>query len=86
MDGVSARRGTLVDTMQGRVGDEMGESTSRVRRLATRIEVAAYLQVSVKTLYAWRYEGKVLARIELAAISGSWDDVEAWLASAAASG
>jgi hypothetical protein len=55
--------------MQGPVEDEAGRSTSRVRRLATPIEVAAYLQVPVKTLYAWRYEGKVLARIELAAIS-----------------
>lgn len=67
---MSARRGTLVDKMQGCVGDEAGRSTSRVRaRLATPIEVAAYLQVPVKTLYAWRYEGKGLARIVLAAIS-----------------
>ncbi len=51
-----------------RVGDDAGRSRSRVRRLAT-IEVAAYLQVPVKTLYAWRYEGKVLARIELVAIA-----------------
>jgi hypothetical protein len=28
---------------------------STLRRLATPIEVAAYLQVPVKTLYAWRY-------------------------------
>jgi hypothetical protein len=55
--------------MQARVGDDAGGSTSRVRRLATPIEVAAYLQVPVKTLYAWRYEGRVLARIELVAIS-----------------
>jgi hypothetical protein len=50
VDGVSPRRGTVVDTMQGRVGDEAGRSISRMRSLATPIEVAAYLQVLVKTL------------------------------------
>jgi hypothetical protein len=68
---VSARRNILVDTMQRPAENEGGGSTSRVRRLATPIEVAAYLQVPVKTLYAWRYEGKVLVRIELAAISAT---------------
>ena len=58
ISGVSARRNILDDTMQGPVEDEGGRSTSRVRRLATPIEVAAYLQIPVKTLYAWRYEGK----------------------------
>jgi hypothetical protein len=57
--------------MQGPAEGEAGGSTSRVRRLATPIEVAAYLQVRVKTLYAWRYEGKGLARIELVAISAT---------------
>ncbi len=46
-----------MDTMQGPVEDDAGRSASRVRRLATPIEVAACLQVPVKTLYAWRYGG-----------------------------
>jgi hypothetical protein len=54
--------------MQGPVEDGAGRSTSRVRHLVTPIEVAAYLQVSAKTLYALRHERKVLARIELAVI------------------
>jgi hypothetical protein len=49
--------------------DGAGRSTFGMRRLATPVEVAAYLQVPVKTLYACRCEGRVLARIELAAIS-----------------
>jgi len=55
--------------MQGPVEEEAGRSTSRVRRLATPIEVAAYLQVPVKTCMRGATRGKVLARIELAAIS-----------------
>jgi excisionase family DNA binding protein len=87
LDGVFARRGTLIDSMQGRVGDEEGSSTSRVRRLATPIEVAAYLQVPEKTLYAWQYEGKgSRARRVGRHLRYSWEDVDAWLASAAADG
>ena len=66
---------------------EAGGSTSRVRRLATPIEVAAYLQVPVKTLYAWRYEGKGPRAHRVGRhLRYRWEDVEAWLASAAASG
>jgi excisionase family DNA binding protein len=87
MDGVSPRRGTVVDTMQGRVGDEAGRSISRMRPLATPIEVAAYLQVPVKTLYSWRYEGRgPRARRVGRHLRYSWEDVEAWLASAEAGG
>jgi NAD(P)-dependent dehydrogenase (short-subunit alcohol dehydrogenase family) len=42
-----------------------------MRPLATPIEVAAHLQVPVKTLYSWRYEGRVLAHVVSAAISGT---------------
>jgi excisionase family DNA binding protein len=84
---VSAWRGTLVDTMQAREGDDEGRSTSRVRRLATPIEVAAYLQVPVKTLYAWRYEGKGPRAHRVGRhLRYRWEDVDAWLESAAASG
>jgi excisionase family DNA binding protein len=83
----SARRNILVDTMQGPAEDEAGGSTSRVRRLATPIEVAAYLQVPVKTLYAWRYEGKGPRAHRVGRhLRYRWEDVEAWLASTAASG
>jgi hypothetical protein len=71
VDGVSPRWGTVVDTMQGRVEDEAGRSISRMRPLATPIEVAAYLQVPVKTLYSWRYREGVLAHVVSAAISGT---------------
>jgi excisionase family DNA binding protein len=82
IDGVSARRNTLVNTMQGRVGDEAGRSTSRVRRLATPIEVSAYLKVPVKTLYASRYEGKGPRAHRVGRhLRYRWEDVEAWLAS-----
>ncbi|MGH2596177.1 MAG: helix-turn-helix transcriptional regulator [Actinomycetota bacterium] len=84
---MSSRRGTVVDTMQGCAGDEAGWSTLRMRRLATPIEVGAYLQVPVKTLYAWRYEGKgPRARRVGRHLRYSWEDVDAWLASAAADG
>jgi excisionase family DNA binding protein len=73
--------------MQGPADDEAGESTSQVRRLATPIEVAAYLQVPVKTVYAWRYEGKGPRAHRVGRhLRYRWEDVEAWLASAAASG
>jgi excisionase family DNA binding protein len=53
-------------------------------RLATLEEVAAYLQVPVKTLYAWRgrHEGppgfKVGRHVRF-----RWTDVDSWLASRA---
>ena len=55
--------------MQGGVRDEVGKATTGARGLATATEVAAYLQVPVKTLYTWRYHRKGLGRIVLAAIS-----------------
>jgi excisionase family DNA binding protein len=62
-------------------------STSPVGRLATPIEVAVYLQVPVKTLYAWRYEGKGPRAHRVGRhLRYRWEDVEAWLASAAPSG
>jgi excisionase family DNA binding protein len=79
--------GTIVDGIQSRVGDEAGGSMSRMRRLATPIEVAAYLHVLVKTLYAWRYEGKGPRAHRVGRhLRYRWEDVEAWLASAAARG
>jgi hypothetical protein len=51
-------RGSLVDTMPSGVGEEAGRAAIGARRLTTPIEVAAYLQVPVRTLYTWRYERK----------------------------
>jgi excisionase family DNA binding protein len=55
--------------------------------VATPTEVAAYLQVSVKTLYTWRYkrQGPRAHRVGRH-LRYRWEDVEAWLASPAASG
>jgi excisionase family DNA binding protein len=57
-----------------------------VERLATPAEVASYLQVPVKTLYTWRYKevgprGHRVGRH----LRYRWEDVDAWLASPAAS-
>ncbi len=41
-------------------GDEAASATTGARRLATPTEVAAYLQVRVRTPYTWRYQRKAL--------------------------
>jgi excisionase family DNA binding protein len=83
----SLARATLVATMPSGVGDEAAKATGRARRLATPTEVAAYLQVPVKTLYTWRYkrQGPRAHRVGRH-LRYRWEDVEAWLASPAASG
>jgi excisionase family DNA binding protein len=66
--------------------DEVGRATSEARRLATPPEVAAYLQVPVRTLYTWRYQRKGPRAHRVGRhLRYRWEDVEAWLASAAAS-
>jgi excisionase family DNA binding protein len=57
-----------------------------VERLATPAEVASYLQVPVKTLYTWRYKGVGPRGHRVGRhLRYRWEDVEAWLASPAAS-
>jgi ABC-2 type transport system ATP-binding protein len=41
--------------MPGGAGDQARRASTGARRLATRTEVAAYLQVPMRTSYAWRY-------------------------------
>lgn len=54
------------------------------RALATPIEVAEYLQVPLKTLYQWRYQGEGPRAYRVGRhLRYRWDDVEAWVASLA---
>lgn len=47
--------------------------------MATPAEVAAYLQVPVKTLYTWRYHGKGPRAHRVGRyLRYRWEDVEAW--------
>jgi len=75
------RRATLVDTMPGGVAGQTAGAATGVRRLATPSEMAAYLQVPVKTLYTWRYQGKGPRTHSVGRyLRYRWEDVEAWLA------
>ena len=52
--------------------------------MATPADVADYLQVPVKTLYQWRYQGKGPRAYRVGRhLRYRWEDVEAWLASRA---
>jgi excisionase family DNA binding protein len=75
-----------LDTMLSGAGDGVGRAATGERRLATPSEVASYLQVPVKTLYTWRYK-RVGPRAHRVGrhLRYRWEDVEAWLASPAAS-
>ncbi len=54
------------------------------RTLATPVEVAEYLQVPLKTLYQWRYQGEGPRAYRVGRhLRYRWEDVEAWLASLA---
>lgn len=71
-------------TMLDGVAGEAGVAATRPRRLATPTDVAAYLQVPVKTLYTWRYHGKGPRAHRVGRhLRYRWEDVEAWLASGA---
>jgi len=76
-----------VDTMPDGAADEAGRATIGARRLATPTEVAAYLQVPLRTLYTWRYHRKGPRTHRVGRhLRYRWEDVEAWLGSAAARG
>jgi excisionase family DNA binding protein len=50
------------------------------RPLAKLDEVAAYLQVPVRTLYAWRYRGEGPRGHRVGRhVRFRWEDVEAWI-------
>jgi excisionase family DNA binding protein len=50
------------------------------RPLATLEEVAAFLQVPVKTLYAWRYRGEGPCGHRVGRyVRFRWEEVEAWI-------
>jgi excisionase family DNA binding protein len=57
---------------------------TKPRRMATPPEVAAYLQVPVKTLYRWRYQGEGPRAYRVGRhLRYRWGEVDAWLASRA---
>jgi excisionase family DNA binding protein len=77
-------RAILVDTSPGR-GGKPGRATIGARHLATPTEVAANLQVPVRTLYTWRYHRKGPRAHRVGRhLRYRWENVGAWLASAAA--
>ena len=67
--------------MSGRPGLRT-QPASGAQRLATLEEVARYLQVPRKTLYAWRYKGDGPSGYRVGRhVRYRWADVEAWLES-----
>ena len=71
------------DELQSRPQRHEGPSR-QTRRMATPAEVADYLQVPVKTLYQWRYQGEGPRAYRVGRhLRYRWEDVEAWLASIA---
>jgi predicted DNA-binding transcriptional regulator AlpA len=51
------------------------------RSLARPAEIADFLQVPVKSLYQWRYEGKGPRAYRVGRhLRYRWEDVESWLA------
>ena len=78
---------SVVVTMPGGGGDEAGRATTGARRLATPTEVAAYIQVPVRTLYTWRYQRKGPRAHRVGRhLRYRWEYVESWLASEAGRG
>lgn len=56
-------------------------STRREERLMTIQELADFLDVPVKTIYAWRYHGEGPQGFRVGRhVRFRWCDVEAWLA------
>lgn len=65
----------------GRRLGHRGGLLAQPRALATPAEVADFLQVPVKTLYQWRYEGKGPRACRVGRhLRYRWQDVELWLA------
>ena len=82
----SLERHSLEDAMRSDAEDQAARATTGARRLATPTEIAVYLQVPVRTLYAWRYQRKGPRAHRVGRhLRYRWEDVEAWLASGAAS-
>ena len=53
----------------------------RGERLMSVQELAAYLDIPVKTIYAWRYHGEGPRGFRIGRhVRFRWHDVEAWLA------
>ena len=58
------------------------EQPAGTRRLATLGEIARYLQVPPKTLYAWRYKGEGPPGYRVGRhVRYRWADVQEWLES-----
>lgn len=80
-EGVTSE-GYGLETMPSQDADGARRAATIARRLATPFEVAEYLQVSVKTLYTWRYKlvGPRAHRVGRH-LRYRWEDVEDWLRS-----
>lgn len=78
-------RGSKNDSTRADRGQAQSEHlevvTAQRCRMATPAELANFLQVPVKSLYQWRYEGKGPHAYRVGRhLRYRWEDVESWLA------